>query len=180
MVRRALASALAGVLALVLAGACGPAARAQAAPEHQAKIVLMDKLTRFVEWPPGAGRAGAFVLGVLGRTPFGDDLDAYFATRTLKDRPVQVRALRQAADLGECDLLFICASERPRLGAILAQVKGRPVLTVADSEGFAQAGVMVAMVRSGARLGFEVNLAPVREAGLRMAPGFLQLARLVP
>jgi len=93
---------------------------------------------------------------------------------------VQVRTLNQAADLGECDLLFICASERPRLAAILAQVKGRAVLTVADSDGFARTGVMVAMVRSGARVDFEVNLAPVREAGLRMAPGFLQLAHLVP
>lgn len=176
---------MAGVLRSVLVlGALllgpGPAAMAQAAPEHQAKIVLIDKLTRFVEWPQGAGRGRAFVLAVLGRTPFGDDLDAYFAARTLKDRPVQVRTLTQAADLGECDLLFICASERTHLAAILAQVKGRSVLTVADSEGFAQAGVMVAMVRSGARVGFEVNLAPVRDAGLRLAPGFLQLARLVP
>jgi hypothetical protein len=167
------------VLGALLLGAA-QAAVAQAAPEYQAKIVLLDKLTRFVDWPPGAGRGRDFVLAVLGRTPFGDELDAYFSARTLKDRPVQVRTLRQAADLGECDLLFICASERARLGTILAQVKGRPLLTVADGDGFARAGVMVSMVRTGARVGFEVNLGPVREAGLRMAPGFLQLAKLVP
>jgi hypothetical protein len=176
-----MAGAPRSILALgaLLAGP-GPAAVAQAAPEYQAKIALMDKLTRFVDWPQGAIQGRAFVLGVLGRTPFGDELDAYFTARTLKDHPVQVRTLRQASDLAECDLLFICASERPRLAAILAQVKGRPVLTVADCDGFVRAGVMVAMVRSGDRVGFEVNLAPVRDAGLRMAPGFLQLARLVP
>ncbi len=59
-------------------------------------------------------------------------------------------------------------------------MKGRPILTVADTEGFAQAGVMVGLVRSGTRIGFEVNLAPTRASGLRMAPGFLQLATLVP
>jgi len=51
---------------------------------------------------------------------------------------------------------------------------------VADAEGFARAGVMVGLVRSEARIGFEVNLAATREAGLRMAPGFLQLVKLVP
>jgi hypothetical protein len=140
----------------------------------------MDKLTRFVDWPRGAEPGRAFALVVLGRTPFGDELDSYFATRTLKNRPVTVRYLHQFSELGECDMLFICASEKPRLAGILEQVKGRPILTVADTEGFARAGVMVGLVRTGARIGFEVNLAPTRESGLRMAPGFLQLATLVP
>lgn len=152
---------------------------AQSTPEYQAKVVLMDKLTRFVDWPQG-GEQRPFILAVLGRQPFGDELDTYFAARTLKNRPVAVRYLHQASELGECDLLFVCASEKPRLAAILEQVKGRPVLTVADAEGFARAGVMVGLVRAGTRIGFEVNLARTREAGLRMAPGFLQLATLVP
>ena len=167
------------VLGAMLLGAAA-CASAQVTPEYQAKVVLMDKLTRFVDWPRGADARGAFVLAVLGRTPFGDELDSYFATRTLKNRPVTVRYLHQAAELGECDLLFICASEKPRLAGILDQVKGRPILTVADAEGFARAGVMVGLVRTGARIGFEVNLAPTRDSGLRMAPGFLQLATLVP
>jgi hypothetical protein len=167
---------LAGALLLGAAWCCA----AQSTPEYQAKIVLMDKLTRFVDWPAGGDPQRAFVLAVLGRTPFGDELDSYFAARPLKNRPVSVRYLHQLSELGECDLLFICASEKPRLGAILEHVKGRPILTVADTEGFAQAGVMVGLVRSGARIGFEVNLAPTRASGLRMAPGFLQLATLVP
>jgi len=166
---------LAGLLLLA-----APAAAAQTTPEYQAKVVLMDKLTRFVDWPPGAERGGAFVLAVLGRTPFGDELDGYFASRSLKNRPVVVHYLHQLSELGECDMLFICASEKPRLAAVLERVKGRPILTVADTEGFARAGVMVGLVRTGARVGFEVNLASTREAGLRMAAGFLQLATLVP
>lgn len=163
--------------ALLGAAAC---LAAEVTPEYQAKVVLMDKLTRFVDWPQGAEANRAFVLAVMGRTPFGDELDSYFAGRTLKGRPVTIRYLHQASEAGDCDLLFICASEKPRLAAILEQLKGRPILTVADAEGFARAGVMVGLVRTGSRIGFEVNLAPTRESGLRMAPGFLQLATLVP
>jgi len=39
---------------------------------------------------------------------------------------------------------------------------------------------MVALVRTEAKVIFEVNLAPVRLSGFRLAPGFLQLAKLVP
>jgi len=157
----------------------GVACLAQPAPEYQVKVVLLDKLTRFVTWPPEGATGRPFLIGVLGRTPFGDELDTYFAHRTLKNRPVAVNYYRDPGDVGECDVLFICASEKPRLQAILAKVKGRPILTVSDSDGFAEAGVMVGIVRMDARMTFEVNLAPTRQSGFRLEPGFLQLAKLI-
>ena len=163
------------LLAAALLGGVG--AVAQPAPEYQAKVVLLDKLTRFVTWPQTASRP--FLIGVLGRTPFGDELDAYFAHRTLKNRPVEVRYYREAAEVEACDILFVCASERARLALVLARVRGRAILTVGDTDGYAQAGVMVGIVREGSRMTFEVNLTPTRQAGFRMEPGFLQLAKLI-
>jgi hypothetical protein len=148
--------------------------------EYSAKIVLMDKMTRFVDWPKPADPEQPFVLAVLGRTPFGEVLDDYFSSHPLKDRPVTIRYLRQVQELQEADLLFICASEKARLAQILAKVKGRPILTVADSEGFARAGVMVGFVSSGGKIAFEVNPIPIRDSGIRMRPDFLQIAKIVP
>ena len=79
---------LAGALLLGAAWCCA----AQSTPEYQAKIVLMDKLTRFVDWPAGGDPQRAFVLAVLGRTPFGDELDSYFA-RASPEEPAGLRAL---------------------------------------------------------------------------------------
>ena len=50
---------------------------------------------------------------------------------------------------------------------------------MSDAQGFAQAGVMVGIVRAEARLTYEVNLTPTRQGGLRLEPGFLQLAKLI-
>ena len=156
------------------------AACAQSTPEYQAKVILLEKLTRFVDWPAQANQDRPFVLAVVGRTPFGDELDVHFANRPLKNHPVRVRYFRDASDLEDCDLLFICASEKPRLASILAWAHGKATLTLADTDGFASAGVMVALVRSETRMIFQVNLAPVKDSGFRIAPGFLQLATLVP
>jgi hypothetical protein len=147
--------------------------------EYLAEIVLIDKMTRFVEWPK-ADPGRAFILAVIGRTPFGEALDDYFSHHPLKNRPVTIRYLHKVEDLDEADLLFICASERPRLAQILGRVKGRPTLTVADSEGFAASGTMVGFVSVGGKIRFEINPVPIRESGIRIRPDFLQLAKIVP
>lgn len=146
-------------------------------PEYQAKVVLLEKLTRFVEWPSQDFHS-VFHLAIVGRTPFGDGLEDYFASHLVKNRRVSIAYFSDAKDIGHCDLLFIASSEKGRLEAILARVKGRPILTVADTPGLAQRGVMVNLIREGSRMVFEVNLDPVRASNLRMHPGFLQLARI--
>lgn len=147
--------------------------------EARAKVLLLEKLVRFVEWPgepPAADQV--FVLGVVGRTPFGDELDEHFRKRTLKGRPVRIRYFRGAQDAEACDLLFVCASEREALPALLAKVRQRPVLTLTETPGFTKAGVMVGMVREGDHMAFEINLGRARESGFRIAPGLLQLAKV--
>ena len=71
---------------------------------------------------------------------------------------------QQGADPGR--ITHVMLGTTHATNAVLERVKGRPILTVADAEGFARAGVMVGLVRTGARVGFEVNLASTREAGL--------------
>jgi hypothetical protein len=158
------------------------AAAFQPTTEYLAKVELLGKLTRFVEWPPQSAvrdSRKAFVLGIVGRSPFGDELDQYFLRQPIKGKPVQVRYCRVSADFEGCDLLFICASEKARLGSILAHTQQRPVLTVSDTAGFAKAGVMVGLLKEGEKLVFEVSLPAAKEGGIRFAPGFLQIARIL-
>jgi hypothetical protein len=151
---------------------------AQGTQEYVAKVRLLEKITAYVEWPSAPAEA-PFVLAVVGRTPFGDELDNYFQGKSVKGRPVQIRYFRGPEDIGDCDLLFVCASEKDRLPQILGKVRGRPVLTLGDTPGFASSGVMINLVREENRLAFEVNITRTREAGLRMAAGFLKLSRPV-
>jgi hypothetical protein len=160
-----------------------PAAFAISAPsEYQLKLDLLPKFTRFVEWPSQSSVRNPYaplILGVIGQSPFGDDLERFFHKQLLKGKGVQVRYCRTLEDLDSCDLVFICASEKDRLKPILARVRQRPILTVSDSPGFAKAGVMVCFLREGNRLAFEVNVATAKEAGIQFASNFLQVVRVV-
>jgi len=169
-------------LPVVLLASLPAAAVMQAPTEYQTKLDLISKFTRFVEWPGQSAVANAqspFILGVIGRSPFGDELDRYFLKQPLKGKGVQIRYCRTPEDLDTCDLLFICASEKDRLKGILARTRQKPVLTVSDTPGFAQAGVMVNFVKEGGRLNFEINAATAKEGGIRFASGLLQVAHVV-
>lgn len=167
------------LLALLLALASPAAAQV---PEYEAKSEFLERFTRFIDWPPGspAEQPGTpFVIGVVGRDPFGRYLDA-LATRTIKGKPVRVRRLSGSTDVAACcHLLFISASEARDLPAILARTAERPVLTVGDTQGYGEAGVLINLVSDGGRIGFEVNDGAVRRSGLKFNSKLLRLARIV-
>ena len=67
---------------------------------------------------------------------------------------------------------------------ILPLLRHQPILTILDltadnQGGKAYAGIMVALVRKGSKIGFEINLDEVHGAGLRMSSELLKLATLV-
>jgi len=152
---------------------------AAANSEYQVKAAFLYNFMKFVDWPSdGLGTPGTVTLGILGKDPFGEALDEVRG-KAVKGRRVVVVHLRGGDDLKECDLLYVCASERGRLAQILKTVQSARVLTVADQDGFCQAGGMINLVFVKNRVGFEVNVAAASRARFRVSSQLLKLARLV-
>jgi len=148
--------------------------------ESQVKVALLHHFAQFTDWPPMAIPPGKspFVLGILGRDPFGEEV-SLLAGRRIKGRPVEVRRIYDIEQIFDCQLLFIAPCRRHPLEKILSLLKGRPVLTVSDSEGFAGRGGMIALVPEGGRIRFDINLGAVRRSGLTLSAQLLDLATIV-
>ena len=136
--------ALPALLALLLMLA-PLAARAQATAgavsEYAVKSALLFKLPRFVYLPRFEGGTSV-TLCVLGQNPFGGALEK-LAQTPIDGRAVLVRKPASASEAGECDFVFVAASEAAHLKATLEKLGEQPVVTVSDIEGFASAGGMV-------------------------------------
>jgi hypothetical protein len=65
------------------------------------------------------------------------------------------------------------------LDKTLEKVKGKGVLTVGETEGFARDGGMIALVNSGDHIQIEVNLEAAQGAGIRISSRVLNLATIV-
>jgi hypothetical protein len=167
-----------GLLA-VAAVLAGPVA-AQPSREYDLKAVFLYNFASFVDWPREAlpEAAQPFVIGVLGQDPFGRALEEVVAGEKAHGASLQVRRCQTVAEARECHILFIGASEAPRLAAILQELKGRPVLTVADMPRFLETGGIIAFSTDG-RVQLHVNTATARLAGLTISSKLLRVAKVV-
>jgi len=148
--------------------------------EYRVKAEFIERFTHFIEWPPTAfaGPDAPFVLCVVGRTPVTGYLEAMARVRRIRDRRVELRRLGPTAELSACHLVFIASDERAYLKQILARVAGRPIVTVADSEGFGRAGVLINLVLDGeGRVRFEISAAGARQSALTLNAQLLRLSR---
>lgn len=171
------------VLFLVFVHAAG-LSRAQAEnrplQEYQVKAAFLYTITKFVEWPAsGSGTSSPTLnIAILGQDPFGENLDTIRGKR-VKGRPIGIRHFRRVEEIRDCDVVFVCSQEKKHLGQILKQLQNMAVLTVADQEGFCEAGGMVNLVTSRNRVMIEINLAAARRARLTISSQLLKLSRIV-
>jgi hypothetical protein len=174
------------VLAVLLAGRLVSTHAAEGgAPvaEDRVKAVFMYNFARFVEWPVPAATAATqqLVLGLWGRVSFQKDLQqAVSQAPAVGGRRLLLRQVGSLAEAGECHILFIAATERARVGELLAQLRGRPILTVSDMERFCEAGGMIGLRKKADTLGTDVNLAVAEGAGLKISAKLLRLSTIVP
>jgi len=119
------------------------------------------------------------VIGVVGRNPFNGFIERMAAEHRIKGRPIEVRYVNDLAQIDGCQVVFIAASERGQLRRILARTQAKPILTVADSDGFAAAGVMINFYDAGDNVRFEINENAAERSGLHVSSKLLKLARLV-
>jgi len=152
-----------------------------AVPEYELKAEFVGRFTLFVDWPPGSLPAppAPFVIGVIGDSPVAGYLEKRVAGELVKDRPVVVREGVELDEVGQCQLLFISSSAEASLERILELTKDRPILTVADSEGFAERGVLINFLVLDRHVHFEINESAVDRSGLRFGSKLYRLARLV-
>ena len=153
------------------------AALGEQVPEYELKAEFLSRFATFIEWPQ-TPESRPFTIGVIGHNPFNGYLDK-IAARRIKNRPVSIRTITDLSQLDGCDIVFICASEKSRLASILAHTESRPILTVADSNGFAADGVLINFYTSGDTVRFEINESAVDKSGLKVSSKLFKLAKVI-
>ena len=177
---RAVAAALALGATLVHAQP-EPTPPAPSPTEYEVKAAFLYNFARFVEWPAAAlhDPGAPFVIAILGRDPFGPILDETVAGKTVAGRPIEVHRVPRVDDARDAQIVFVSPSERANVEAILKALERPGVLTVGDTDGFAQRGGAINFVLQARKVRFEINPAAAEQAGLKMSSQLLKLATLV-
>ena len=168
------------LLAVAAASALAAEAHAQQAAEATVKAAFLYKFAGYVEWPDSALLpAGApFTIGIAGADDIAAELERLVPGRTVLNRPVAVRRMKEGESPKGLHLLFIGRAEanpRPMLRA--AQQQG--TLTVTETDRGLELGSAINFVHLDDRVGFDVSLDSAEKSGLRISSRMLAVARRV-
>ena len=149
--------------------------------EYRLKAEFIERFTRFIEWPERTenGIHSNFILCIAGKNPFGSYFENMARQVLIQNRRLDIRYGVTAEQMDGCNAVFISEPALSEIEKILAITMNEPVLTIADTPGAAQRGVMMNLYTEENRLRFEINRKTVERSGLRFSPKLLKRATIV-
>lgn len=150
--------------------------------EYTVKAAYLFQFGRYVQWPPEAfsSRDAPFVIGILGKDPFGRVFDEVARTKRIDGRPVVIRRFASLDEYKTCHILFIPATFG-HAGTIAAveKLKKSLVLLVGEEPGFAEQGGAINFFVEENKVRFEVNYEATRRDELKINSTLLSVAKIV-
>ena len=98
---------------------------------------------------------------------------------SVKNRKLVVQRFRTLEEVKLCHILFISQSEAARLDPILGSLKERSILTVGETEGFAQRGGIIRFLTEKNKIRLRINIDAAKAANLTISSKLLRASELI-
>lgn len=155
---------------------------AEVTKEYQVKAAFLYNFTKFVDWPHDsfASPTDPIVIAVLGRNPFDGELENVVHGRTVAGRPIVLATIDPGAipsgGFPKFHVLFVAAGEETSLRRLGEALPTRGVLTVGETERFAELGGIITFVVINERVHFGINRESAAAAGVTISAQLQKLA----
>jgi hypothetical protein len=150
---------------------------AQSATAAVLTAAFLFNFAKFTEWPADAPRDGPITICVAGDPDVVSALERIVRGRPLAGR--DVAASNVSGGWRGCHVLYLTGLDAAHSQRIVDELKGAPVLTVSDREGFTEQGGIVGLVADGGKIRFKINTDAAERARLRLSSRVLILATVV-
>lgn len=159
---------------------------AQLGADDRHKLILKSgviyNITKFIKWPDSSlptDSSGNFIFCIKGNSDIANIFFSISKKRKVQKRKLEVRSDSSISSLRNCHMLFLGTSENRDLEKIIETVKKYPILTISDTPGFAERGVLINLVVKRNKIRFEINRKSISSSGLKVSSELLQLGILV-
>jgi hypothetical protein len=149
--------------------------------EYEIKAAFLYNFGRYVEWPAASfhDANSPFVIGVLGKDPFGAVLDEIAGSKKVDGRRIVVRRFTAMAEYQTCHILFVAAEAAPEQKvAAMAMARSSPVLLVGEENEFNRHGGVIRLFVEENKIRFEVNVVTAKQKQLKISSKLLSLAKI--
>jgi hypothetical protein len=152
---------------------------AQLNREEDLKAALILSFVRFTEWPSPATPDTPLVIGVYGQEELLHSLQQLAQGKTVQGRVIQVRGIRIAADVKQCQLIHFGSQSGKPVEEHLLVAREWNVLTVGESDRFLSSGGVIHVFQQDGRFQFEVHMGALDKTKLSISSKLLRLGYVV-
>ena len=168
-------------LRVVLAGLVmmgSSAAFAQERPIHEVYSMMVFNFVKYVQWPAD-DNSKEFVIGVVGNNEIYNTLTAWYGGKAKGTKTYVIKKFNNAAEVTDCQVLFIDRSKSSEFDAVNSKVKGKGTLVVTDRNGLGSKGSCINFKTVDDKLRFELNQQAIEASNLKVAGALTSMAILI-
>ena len=153
--------------------------------EYQVKAAFLYNFAKFVDWPADrfSDETAPLRIAVIGRNPFGDELENAVRGRKIGGRDIVVTYLSSAdlsaPGMAPYHVIYVAPGEERSLEKLTRGPGGVCPLTVGESARFSAVGGIVKFSTVDDKVRFEINADAAEVAGLKISAQLLKLATVV-
>ena len=147
-------------------------------PENEFKAASIYHFTKYIQWQD-INPSETFDIAAFEDSGIIAPLQEISKKRLVNSKKINVIPLQGMDEIPNCHILFISNSVKDQLPDVLEKVKGKNILTISDSAGFASEGVAINFVIIDNKIRFEINPGVCSQAGLKVSSQLLKLAILI-
>lgn len=140
------------------------------------KATFIYNFTKYIDWPDNY-KEGNFVIGVLGTTPFYNELTSLLSTKTVGNQRFELKSFTGVNSInGTCHLLFIPSEYSSLLPEALKKVKHSCTLIITEKSGLIRQGSAINFIVENNKQRFELNKENIQKYKLKVSSSLMALA----
>lgn len=172
--RRAVTAWCAAIVLALWPGVTG----AQDVADPNLKAEFIHRFATFTQWPATAlPPAGPITLCVVGAADVSDALERNLRGLTIDKRPVSVAFVPADRPPASCHLMFISGVSAAQAARVVTGVKGTPVLTMSDLDGFNRMGGIAELFYEAGRVRYAIRIDIAEQSQLQVSSQLLRFSR---
>jgi FlaA1/EpsC-like NDP-sugar epimerase len=158
------------------------AAQETSSRAYAIKAGFIYNFTKFIKWPPPSkfsSSDNSYNICIIGDNPFGSILDRLEKKHRFKQHPLKIQLDVSQDNFQGCHILFVSFSERFNIEQIVEQTRNLQILTVGDTEGYAERGIDINLLVAKNKVKFEISKQCLDNKGFKVSSELYNLATIV-
>ena len=145
--------------------------------EYPIKAMFLLNFIKYVEWPIENSKP-VIKIGIVGESEMFDALSTLAAQRSSDGQKVEIKKLDEK-NAGSFQIIFISNSENKNADEIIKRLSGKGILIISEDDKCKSRLAGINLFNQDNKIRFEINLAPVKNNGMKISSKLIELATAV-